>query len=351
MALSAVQDRSGNVWLFDPDVIYSIIRAAVRAQLIRRRSRVVENNAGWLLPTTYNLDVNWNGFRSELNSECERYWHNAEMQLRTDPQTMQGNLTGLVTDAVNDMAWFRNETRSAAQRSNSSISRVVSNWETAESVARFVRDGSATFLIVTSGVVSGGAGFAAAGAAGMTGISGGTAMTTLAVGSAMRGAFTYQDTGNVGSAALNAVGSFTVGAIGLTAAGGAAGAASQMSRAEQATVLIISSAAQGTVSGLQAIVEGKGFKVAAAQAGVSALTQAVGGVVGQRIEWMGFFAQSGVGTAIDLAGNIGGNALGDQISRSTPLAVPPTRGACDFAGLPANQAANYVAQYALARRR
>lgn len=351
MAIYTLRDRQGVTWAFDPDVIYSIIRGAVRAQLIRNRSRVVENNPGWLLPTTYNLETNWQGFRAELDSESERYWQNAEMQLRTSTETMRNNLIGLVSNATSDLAWYRNESRSVSQRSSANINRVVSNWETALTVATTVRDGSATFLIVTSGLVSGGAGFAAAGALGMTGISTGTAMTTLAVGSVMRGAFTWQDTGNVGSAMVNAIGSFSVGAIGIGAAGTTMAGVSQMTRAEQATILVISSAGQGATSGLQALAEGKNIRAAAAQAGVSALSQALGGLAGNRFEKLGFIAQAAIGTAIDLAGNAASNAAGDRFQNPPTIPRPTTAGTVDFAGLPVSEAEAWVTRYALARVR
>jgi hypothetical protein len=73
--------------------------------------------------------------------------------------------------------------------------------------ARVVRDLSAGTLVV-----------------GATFLSGGTALAVLGGGSALKGTATYQDTGNVGAAMLDATATFTVGAIGIGAAGAASSA-------------------------------------------------------------------------------------------------------------------------------
>ena len=230
MPVYGVRDSRGGIWAFDPNVIYGITRAAVRTRLIRQRSRVITDNPGMFLPTTYHLETNWTGYRAELDVEAARYWAEAEMHLRSAPDNFYGTLVGLVNDAITDNNWHRSESTRLQRQSSANISRVVGNWETALTAARITRDLSATILVVTAGVVMAPAGAAAAGAAGMTGISAGTATTTLAVGSAMRGAFTYQDTGNVGSAMVNATGTFIVGMIGI---GGAS--AGTLTSAEQAT--------------------------------------------------------------------------------------------------------------------
>ncbi len=335
-----LMDSTGGRWAWDPDGTYLIVRAAVRASLIRRRTRVTETDNGFFMPTTWEVETDWTGFRNALNVEAARYWANAEMQVRLDPRTFFQTLIGLANDAINDTFWYNDLRARTQRRTSASISNNVDNWETALTVTRGIRDGSATFLIVTAGIVTGGAGLAAAGAVGMTGVSAGTAMTTLAVGSAMRGAFTYQDTGNVGSATVNAAGSFIVGAIGI------GGASATLTSAETGTLIFIGSSGAGIASGAQAVIEGKSMGTAATQALVSAGGTALGSVLGTRIENMGFVVQAGVGTLIDLGSAAAGNALTSPSAGANPT-PPRTGGVIDFTGLPTSMAEPFVRQTAL----
>jgi len=327
MAWHIITERNGARWAYNNDGVYLLIRTAVRATLVRRNTRTVPTDHGFLLPTTYCVETEWGSVRSELDAETRRYWLTAENGLRTYPGLMRENLLALVREARADMDWLRAERMSANSRSAGSIDSVVNGWENALTAAMFVRDASATILVVTAGIVSGGTGFAAAGAVGMTGVTTGTAMTTLAVGSAMRGAFTYQDTGNVGSAAINAVGTFSVGAIGIGAAG------ATMSRADQATILIIQSTGQGMTTGGQALVEGRNASDAARAAAVSAGFGFAGGPIASRVGSMSFVTQVAVTGIADMSGNAAAGAV--IAPPGNPLPVPPVQGTADYGGLPA----------------
>lgn len=342
MSVQTSTDIHGRTWIYDPDVVYAIVRAAVRARIVRNRSRVVTDNPGWTMPTTYYLETNWDGYRREMESEATRYWQNAQEQLRRAPDTFFGSVIGLVNDAINDNNWHRNTSNDCQRRSSANIGRVVDNWETALTATRIVRDASATILIVSAGILVAPVGAGAAAAA-SSGIGMGGATTMLATGSVMRGAFTYQDTGNVGSAMINAAGSFTVGMIGL------GGASATLTSAESATVLIIGASAQGVTSGGQALVEGKNMQQAATAALMGAGSQALGGVVGNRIGNLGFWTQVGTGTLLDVAGNQASSRVVDAVG--APSATPPAaRGNIDFLGLPAAASEAYVRQFAMRPR-
>jgi len=340
MAVFGITDNRGRAWAFDPDLIYAIQRAAVRTRLIRQRSRVVTHSQSFFLPTTYSLETNWIGYRGDLESQAAYMWTEAEMSLRNDPETFFDNLVGELNDAINDHTWYRQQTHDCTNRSMQSISRVVRNWEGAVEGARFVRDASATVLVVTAGAVAAPVGAAAAGAAGITGVSTGSASTMLAAGSVMRGAFTYQDTGKVGSAVLNAAGTFTVGMIGIGAGG------MTLSRADQAIVLAISSAGSGATAGGQALVEGQNMRqVVVASIGAVA-GQFLGGVLGPRIETRAFIAQVAAGSGVDQLVGRATSAAVDRVGPQ-PLAAPTPRGHVDFLGLPASAAAEFVRGCAL----
>lgn len=341
MPVLSVTDPRGGVWIYNTDTVYAIIRAAVRARIIKNRSRVVTDNPAWYLPTTYYLDTNWTGLRAEVDIEAARYWSNAVAQLHIGPANFFGTLVGLVNDAITDSNWHRNTSNDCMRRSSANINRVVDNWETALTATRVVRDASATILIVTAGVLVAPVGAGAAAAAG-SGIGMGGATTMLATGSVMRGAFTYQDTGNVGSAAINAAGSFTVGMIGL------GGASASLTSAEAATVLIIGSTAQGVTAGGQALAEGKTMQQAATAAVISAGSQALGGVVGNKIGNLGLWTQVGTGAVLDVVGNQVGNRVVDAMG--APPTAPQVRGNVDFLGLPAAASESYVRQFAMRPR-
>jgi hypothetical protein len=331
MAIYGVTDDRGRSWAFDPDMIYAIVRAAVRTRAVRRNSRVVSSSAGLFLPTTYHLETNWHAVTTAVNSEVGRYWAEAEMNLRTTPYVFYGTMVGLLTDAINDQNWFRTEMRSCQHRSSQNIDSAVTNWGTAVDAARLVRDGSATVLIVASGV-----GAPVAAAAGVTGVTVGTATGTLAVGSVLRGAFTYEDTGNVGSAAINAAGTFTVGMIGL------GGAGATLTSAERATLFVISTTAAGTVSAGQALVEGNNVR----QVAVAAVGGAMGQALGAQFGNLSFLAQVSVGTIVDLSASRLTGAAVSALGPST-LPAPATGGTVDFLGIPPSSAEAYIRRFAM----
>jgi hypothetical protein len=351
MGAVTFQADDGSIWAVDLDNMYGLIRASIRHALIRRRTRVVEHSESWYLPTTYNLETNWRGFQGELNSTCEQYWDEAWTRMRALPQNLQENLAALLSSGVDDLNWYQTENGRCSQRSTASIDRVVGVWEALYTGARITRDASATFLVVTAGIVMAPVGAAAAAGVGMTGISTGTAMTTLAAGSAMRGAFTYQDTGNVGSAVINAGGTFIVGAVGIGAAGSGLGTAVQMSRAESATLIAIQTGGAMITNGGMALAEGNSVRSAAAAAGVAGLSQLLGGAVGGRIDSMAFFGQAAIGTALDLAGNAAGNAASEAAGPRRGQPRPAVRGAVTYLGLPGSQAEAEVRRCVLAQLR
>lgn len=356
MVATTFQADDGSIWAVDTDNMYGLIRAAIRHRLIRQRSRVVQHSEAWYLPTTYNLETNWQNFRRDLDRMSEQYWDEAWQQLRVQPRTFQSTLATLLSEGVADLAWYQNESQRCSQRSAASIDRVVGVWEGLYTGARITRDASATFLVVTAGIVMAPAGAAAAGAVGMTGISSGTAMTTLAAGSVMRGAFTYQDTGSVGSAAINATGTFVVGAIGIGAAGSGLGTAVQMTRAEAGTLIAIQTGAAAVTNGGMALAEGKDIRVAAAAAGVAGLSQLLGGVVGGRLESLSFINQARIGTTLDMVGNTAGNIASDATDRyirtgSFTQPSPPVRGNVTHLGLPLSDAESEVRRCVLAQLR
>lgn len=333
MPAYVVSSPNGQRFLWDPDGMYIAIRAVTRANEIRSRARIVEENQGFFMPTLYNVEVRWDGIRAAVDRGSRTYWPEAEMGVRSDPAAFYSTFVGYVESGLNDQAWYLRTRRETQHRTMNNISNNVDNWENAITVTQTIRDGSATFLIVAGSIATGGAGATVLGSAGMTTATAGQAMTTLAMGSAMRGAFTYQDTGNVGSALINAGGSFVTGAIPLGAAGTA------LTAAEAGTLLIIGSAAGGTTSGLMSLAEGNSMQDAATAALLSTGSNLAGGALGMRLEGAGFWVEAVAGTAADLVGGAVSNAI---TAPDSPQPVPVTMGRFDFGGLPAGSAEEYV---------
>ena len=256
---------------------------------------------------------------------------------------------------------------SASQRTFDSID--AAGWETWIARMTWLRDTSATVLVVTSGIMTGGAA---------------PALLTLAAGSTLRGVATYQDSGNVGAAVVNGVGTMVVGAIGLGTAAASSGAAqaAEMSRRSIALISIGGSAvqagAQAGATAYQGHLEGRSTQAMVAQASTAAFYSFAGAAMGPLAERFGtnfgtvtermmMSARIMVSASLDTQGNQAGNAMGVGSAPATmtvrdyqglpaanagqtrpasqnqagalrpdllPLARPLTRGNIDFAGIP-----------------
>jgi hypothetical protein len=330
MTAYALTAPNGQRFLWSPEGMYMAIRSVVRANEIRSRTHIAETDQGWFMPTLYNVETRWAGLRQAVNRGSDTYWPDAEMRTRTDPAEFFRQFVTFVEGGLADQEWYSTTRRTTQHRTMQNIQNNVQNWESAITVTRGIRDGSATFLIVAGSVATGGAGAAAFGSAATAG----QALSSVALGSAMRGAFTYQDTGNVGSALINASGSFVTGAIPVGAAG------MSLSAAETATLVIIGSAGQGATSGLQAVAEGQSMETAATAALVSTTANLVSGGIGEGLSGAGFFVQAAAGTAMDLVTGALTNAA--TAPPSSPQPVPVTMGRIDFSGLPSRAAEAYV---------
>lgn len=324
----------GQRFLWDPDGMYMAIRSVVRANEIRSRTHIAETDQGWFFPTLYNVETRWAGLRQAVNSGSNTYWPEAEMRTRTDPSAFFQHFVAYVQQGLADQEWYSTTRRTTQHRTMQNIQGNVDNWESAITVTRTIRDGSATFLIVAGSVATGGAGATVFGSMGMTTATAGQAISSVALGSAMRGGFTYQDTGNVGSALINATGSFVTGVIPVGRAG------MTLSGAETATLVIIGSAGQGATSGLQAVAEGQSMQTAATAALVSTGAGLISGGIGEGLNGAGFWVEAAAGTAMDLASGALTNAATPP--PSTPQPVPTTMGRIDFSGLPSRAAEAYV---------
>ncbi|MFC3182752.1 hypothetical protein [Cypionkella sinensis] len=327
MPWTVVVDAQGQRWGVNKEGVYLMLRAALRAEKIKARSQITSVDNGFLMPTTFLFETDWNGLRADVDQETNTFYMDAAERLSRDPASMRANLLGMIARGRSDFNAVEAMRRRATRQSSESISNNVEGWETALAVAQFTRDTSATILVVGAGLLSGGAAFGVLGA-----------------GSVLRGTATYQDTGNVGAAVINGSGTFIVGMVGI------AGANPALARSEQLQLMFVGSGLQGGVQGAQSLVEGKTPKQALQQAAVSAGFNLLGSAVGGRIENMSFSTRLVVGGVIDTTGNA---LTAATVPTPAPQAIarPAVTGNLDYAGIPFDPAADeiYLAQNCLRR--
>ncbi len=322
-----ITDGRGTRWAINNDGIYLALRAAIRAAQIRKRSRIVTIQNGFLMPKTYLYETDFTGFREAVDAETSVFYREAETAVAHNAQHVHHNLLAMIASARSDLNEIERLRSKASGDSAKSIEGNVRGWVSAAQVAQFTRDTSATILVFGASILSGGAAWA-----------------TLGAGSVMRGTATFQDTGNVGSALLNTTGTFVVGGIGIAA--GAKG----LSTSDKWIILSIGSGRSGTTAGLQALVEGKSGDVALKHAFASAGLSLVGAMIGIKTENMSLPVKLTVNGLADHGSSFALKQIGAApqvpIKPKGPIAPPPVRGKVDYADIPLNPAldAEYLRQ-------
>lgn len=337
-------DNRGETWEVNQEGVYLLLRASVRAHLIRQRTRVVEIDNGLLLPATYQVDTNWQGFRAEVDRDTATFYANAEQRTLMNAQDMFGNLVAMTASTRADFQAVDAMRQRANRQSSDNIAANVANWETALGIAQTVRDASATILVAGASVMSGG-----------------TALAVLGAGSALRGTATYQDSGNVGAALVQATGTFVVGAIGIAAApaaaSGAAGSNLTARIAQQttidrdaATVLVVSAGMAGAFQGIQSLTEGASATIALEQAGAAAGLNLVGGVLAAKMGNVPIGIRVTTNGIVDNRSNAAVGSLRPAAprppapARGTIVVRPRVTGNADYANVPMTDGtdSNYV---------
>ncbi|TVQ40990.1 MAG: hypothetical protein EA370_02840 [Wenzhouxiangella sp.] len=238
------EDERGRRWEVDQLMLWMLIREYVHARNIYYRARVkVERRLFSANVTT--VEVNWDGFGTAKNRDSEAlYQETAEQLLASGAQGLEKVII-MRKRAREYCREFRRKQRKAQSDTMDSIDRSVRNLSAGETTARAVRDISAGTLVV-----------------GATFLTGGAAAGALGAGSVLSGTGTYQDTGNLGAAAINATGTFVVGAIGMagTAGGGVVRGAQALPGNQQAVLLLVGMKMDVSFNVAQGLVEGKELK-------------------------------------------------------------------------------------------
>ncbi len=179
-----------------------IIRSCVRGRAMLRHSSIETAEKHWVGPDLYSLEIDWRKVKAETqlqtDYELTKFYSGAQ-------SSMQGQIRSLVNmmeAAKTDHNKLRDRLQDAQARTMAGVEHAVRVGQWGVKVATFVRDASFDFVMV-----------------GATYLTAGAAAGFMSLGAGLKGAATYQDTGNVGSA----VGTFSTnllfGALDLKAAG------------------------------------------------------------------------------------------------------------------------------------
>lgn len=165
MAWCTVVDSRGRDWAFDPAGAAQLVRSSQFNRQMVLRSKTIQRSNGFLLPTTTEVETDFNGLRQKVNEESTAATTNLGSEVAGDPEKMYEWLVLVRSDGESAGNAHRQMVRDASQATARAIGTNVSRWETAESAAKFVRDASAGVLFIGATVLSGGAALAVGGAA------------------------------------------------------------------------------------------------------------------------------------------------------------------------------------------
>lgn len=182
-------------WAMCVQIIRSHNRSRAQLQYARvvRESQIGLNPLSWGMPDLQYVDVDWETVRDETESrtlsEAFSLGASATMERRGVDQLVS-TLSDMQQDTHRAVAAFRGMQSDASERTWMHINESVATYQEWVSAFKTIRDVSGSFLIGAATVATGGAAGAALVGGGL-----GTALKTTAK---------YQDTGNLGSALIEA---------------------------------------------------------------------------------------------------------------------------------------------------
>ena len=255
------------IWMVDWEIVRSILRsnANQHAQLAHGRTTTTSrvnwlNPFSWQMPDVVSYEVDWSAQRRERESTLRDLLTEAtSMVPRVGCDGFRQWLRMRIDETESYRDSFQTRLTGASHRTMQNIESSVDGYENSIAVTRFVRDTSADVVLVGATFMTGGAAVAAAGA-----------------GSVMRGGFTYQDTGNIGLAAVETTASLVTTLIPV---GRAASGATAASFADDATVILVGA----NFDVAKAIIQGDSFDQALARAGTNAAAGAAAGALFSRV--------------------------------------------------------------------
>lgn len=302
-------DNRGRRCRIDQLGLWILCRQHVYNQLIHRRSRIVRETHVFG-PDLISVETDFRGISRERDQLSFPLYSRLEWESVQDAERTRVRLVHMRREINQWVASVRRTQQSASHETMQNIEQSVRRGQMGVQIASAVRDLSAAVLVVGSALLSGG-----------------TSLAVLGGGSVLRGTATYQDTGNISSAMIDASSTFVVGAIPLAGSAMVEGQAAQsvlkigmmepvtssgMSAGQQVTVVVVGSAISATSEGSQALIEGQNaeqaLRTATARFGVDVLS---GGMC-SRLDRRAFPAV--VRLATDGLMSVAGDAIVDDIT-------------------------------------
>ena len=295
MAWETLQSNDG-VYLIDWDGLARIFRSCNRAGAMKDFSEVAVSEKHWVGPDLLTVDVNWDKVNLETITRTANDLRRFHASAKLSMQNELNRIVSEMEDADDDRDTFHDRMAEAQHKTMENIETSVHRGEIGLEIATAVRDTSAEIEMV-----------------GATYLSGGAALAVLGTGSAMKGAFVYQDTGKAGKAVATFGTNLVLGIADLKVGAAIKGIASTSGRIGMA---IVWSKAKSVIEVPKGLIEGKSLKqaVAAGTVKLVASTPATAGVEGLKA----VLGEEGEAWAIpvEVALNIFQDKSGDALGES-----------------------------------
>jgi hypothetical protein len=307
--------------------LWMLCRQYVFAKLVSERTHV-DIESHWFGPDVHNVTTDFdNGFNAERDHRSQQLYADLTQASLRNGATVFENLVRIKQETVLYTDQVRTLQRRASHATMESIDRNVRVAGYGLTAATWVRDISASVLVV-----------------GATFLSGGAALGVLGAGSALKGTATYQDTGNVGAAVLQGTGTFVVGMIsiapnlatataasrGVTATMQASSASSLVapaaaSTAEKVTLMVVGAQLNASFTMATGLAQGNSVRQSVTAAAISGgLSMLPAGDLLGKIALpvsMRLVTDTVVSMASDAASTAGGNAMADRQAITQPPQV------------------------------
>lgn len=272
-------DNNGKQWLVDQTGMWILARQYAYAQLLNDKSRI-QTTKNWFGPDMSTVETDFTAIRAARERVSQDVFNGIESQIFTDAKGAYNSLIQMRGEMDDYSATLKDMQKTASRNTMQAINTSVARSENAIQALTVVRDLSATTLVVGAGFLSGGA-----------------ALGVLGAGSALKGTARYQDSGNIGSAVLEASGTFVFGMITMAPAmGEASQAVSLGSKAlapatatagQRMALVVIGAQIDATFEGAKSAMEGGSAKEAMTRAGVRFVTDIASGAAGIKLDKLG----------------------------------------------------------------
>ncbi len=280
MGAKVFKDSRGMFWLVDLDGVRHLIRSYVRSTAVLSRSRIHhESQAMGPLGTfevkLVTVQVDFPAVNAQVKEDSEKHYQFFRNQLQDSGQRAFETLLGWRSETIDANESFRENQVYASQQTNDSINSAISNSQTAIAVTKFIRDTSASVVMVGAAFLTGGAAIAAVGG-----------------GSVLKGGFTYQDkkmegastSDAAGAATLEAVSDIVLGFISFGEAGAMTNLATKAAKVQAGTIVLAGATVDAETEFVKSTVDGKTIREAALAGAMRFGTHVAGAGLGPLVE-------------------------------------------------------------------